>query len=121
MAGHPLQRLRHVDEPADPFIRLIEVGELLGQLQRILDRDVQGRWHQLSHHIHLGIGHVQRPAHIPNGGPCRHGAEGDDLGHMVVAVLAANVVHHLAPAGVSEVHIDIRHGYPLRIQETFKI
>ena len=69
VAGHPLQRLRHVDEPANPFIRLIEVGELLGQLQRILDRDVQGRWHQLSHHIHLGIGHVQRPAHIPNGGP----------------------------------------------------
>ena len=121
MAGHPLQRLRHVDKPVNPFIRLIEVGELLGQLQRILQGNVQGRWHQLSHHIHLGIGHVQRPAHIPNGGPGCHGAEGDDLGHMVVAVLAADVVHHLAPAGVSEVHIDIRHGYPLRIQEALKI
>ena len=48
-------------------------------------------------------------------------AEGDDLGHMVVAVFAADIVHHLAPAGVAEIHVDIRHGDTLRVQEALKI
>ena len=40
---------------------------------------------------------------------------------MVVAVLPPDVVHHLAPPGVAEVHVYIGHGHTLRVQETLKV
>ena len=78
-------------------------------------------WHQLCHHVHLGIGHIQSASHVADGAAGGHGAEGDDLGHVVVAVLPAYVVHHLAPACIAEVHIDIRHGDALGVEKTLKI
>ena len=124
VAGHALQRLGHVDEPLHPLVGLVEVGQLLAEPQGIVQRDMQRtgtRGHQLGHTVHLGIGHVQGAAHIPDGAPGSHGSEGHDLGHVVVPVLPADVVHHLAPAGIAEVHVDIRHGHALRIQETLEI
>ena len=82
---------------------------------------MQGIWYQLGDDVHIGVGHIQHPAHIPDDAPGGHGAEGDDLGHVVVAVLAADVVHHLAPAGIAEIHVDIRHTHPLRVQEPLKV
>ena len=82
---------------------------------------MQGIGHQLGDDVHIGVGHIQYPAHVPDHAPGGHGAEGDDLSHMVIAVLAADVVHHLAPAGIAEVHIDIRHTHPLRVQEPLKV
>ena len=38
-----------------------------------------------------------------------------------VAVLSADVVHHLVPAGVAEVHVDIRHTHPLRVEEALEV
>ena len=119
--GHSLQGPGGVDELLDPGVLLVQVRQLLGQLQRIVQGDVRPGRHQLGHGIRFGVGHVQHPAHVPEGGPGRHGAEGDDLGHMVVAVFAADIVHHLAPAGVAEIHVDIRHGDTLRVQEALKI
>ena len=119
--GHSLQGPGGVDELVDPGVLLVQVRQLLGQLQRVVQGDVRPGGHQLGHGIRFGVGHVQHPAHVPDGGPGGHGAEGDDLGHMVVAVFAADIVHHLAPAGVAEVHVDIRHGDTLRVQEPLKI
>ena len=121
MAGHTLQGPGGVDELMDFGVSLIQVRQLLGQLQRVVQGDVRPGRHQLGHGIRFGIRHVQHPAHVPDGGPGGHGAEGDDLGHMVIAILAADIVHHLAPAGVAEVHVDIRHGHPLRVQEPLEI
>ena len=80
-----------------------------------------GGGHLLGHHVHLGIGHVQHTAHVPDAAPGGHGAEGDDLGHPVVAVLPADILHHLVPAGVAEVHVDVRHAHPLRVQKPLEV
>ena len=121
VAGHSLQCPGGVDELFYLLVGLIEVAELLAEPQRVIQGDVQGIWYQLGDDVHIGVGHIQHPAHIPDDAPGGHGAEGDDLGHVVVAVLAADVVHHLAPAGITEVHIDIRHTHPLRVQEPLKV
>ena len=124
VAWHPLQRHGGVDELLHPWIVPVQIGQLLTELQRVLQRDMQRARpcrYQLGHHVHLGVGHIQGAAHIPDGSASRHGAEGNDLGHMVVAVLPANVVHHLTPSGVAEVHIDIGHGYPLRVEKTLEV
>ena len=78
-----------------------------------------GRY-QLGHHVGLGKGKIQNPAHVPDGTPRGHGAEGHDLGHMVCAVLSIYVVNNLAPAFLAEIRIEIRHADPLRVQEAFK-
>ena len=70
------------------------------------------------------FGSIQSPQHafyLNLGLESLHGTEGHDLGHVVVSVLPANVVHHLAPAHIAEIHIDIRHTDSLGIQEPFKI
>ena len=77
--------------------------------------------YQLRHNIHLGVGHVQRPAHIPYGCSGGHGTEGHDLGYMVVAIFFADIFHHLTPPRVAEVHVDIRHRHTLRVQEPLEV
>ena len=121
VARHSLQRPGGVDELFYLLVGLIEVAELLAEPQRVIQGDVQGVGHQLGDDVHIGVGHIQHPAHVPDHAPGGHGAEGDDLSHMVIAVFAADVVHHLAPAGIAEVHVDIRHTHPLRVQEPLKV
>ena len=121
VAGHSLQRPGGVDELFYLLVGLIEVAELLAEPQCVIQGDVQGVGHQLGDDVHIGVGHIQHPAHVPDHAPGGHGAEGDNLSHMVIAVLAADIVHHLAPAGIAEVHVDIRHTHPLRVQEPLKV
>ncbi len=124
MAGHALQGLGGVDELFHPLVPIIEIPQGLAQLQCVVQGDVQvprPAGHLLGHRVHVRVGHVQHPAHVPDGGPGGHGAEGDDLGHPVAAVLAPDVVHHLVPAVVPEVHVNIRHTHPLRVEESLKV
>ena len=122
VAGHALQSLRRVDELLDPAVVLVHLLELGRDLEGFGQGDVQGHGgHQLGHHVGFGIGEVQRPPHVPDGTPGGHGAEGDNLRHVVVAILFAHVVHHLAPAGVAEVHVDIGHGDAFGVQEPLEV
>ena len=82
---------------------------------------MQGGGNKLSYRIHLVIGYFHHPAYITDGAPGGHGAEGDDLCHMVITILAADIVHHFLAAGVSEVHVNIGHGHTLGVQETLEI
>ena len=82
---------------------------------------MQGVGHLLGDLIHFGVGDVHAPPHVPDDAPGRHGAKRHDLGHVVVAVLPSDIVHHLAPADIAEVHIDIGHAHPLRVQEALEV
>ncbi|RWX48732.1 hypothetical protein VU00_13232, partial [Candidatus Electrothrix marina] len=39
---------------------------------------------------------------------------------VITAVLAANIVDHLVPPLLAEIHVKVRHGHPLHVQETLK-
>ena len=124
VAGHPLQGPGGVDELFHPLVGVIQLPQRLAQAQSVLQGDMQGTGaagHLLGDLIHLGVGDIHDPAYVPDDATSRHGAEGDDLSHMVVTILAADVVHHLAPAGIAEIHVDIRHADPLRIQKPLKV
>ena len=71
--------------------------------------------------VHLAVGHPQHPAHVPDRAPGGHGAEGDDLGHVVLAVLLFHIVNHLLPPAGAEVDVDIGHGHPLRVEEALEV
>ena len=48
------------------------------------------------------------------------GAEGDDLGDLVVAPLVRRVANHLAATAIIEVDIDIGHGHTLGVEESLE-
>ena len=124
VAGHSLQGLGGVDEGVNARVPLIGVPQRLGEPQGLVQRDVErprAAGDLLGHRVHIGIGHVHGPAHVPDGVAGGHGAEGDDLGHVVGAVLALDVLNDLLPAADAEIHIDVGHGDPLRIQEALEI
>ena len=120
MAGHALDLLGGVDELAHPPIPLIGLAQLPALLQGLVQGHVQGEGHHAGHLVHVLVAHVHHPAHVPHHRLGRHGAEGDDLGHVVGAVAPGHVVDHLAPALVVEVDIQVGHGHPLRVQKAFK-
>src|SRR5262249_25749971 len=57
---------------------------------------------------------------VANRGPRRQPPEGDDLGHVVAAVALDDVLDHPLAAVVGEVHVDVGHLAPLRVQETLE-
>ena len=85
--------------------------------QRLVQGDAQHIGHQLGDPVRIRIGHIQRPAYIPNGCLSRHGAESDDLGHMVRPVFLHHIVDDLLPPLDAKIDVEIRHGHPLRIQK----
>ena len=69
---------------------------------------------------HEAVRQVHDPSHVPDHAPGRQGTKGDDLGHLVLSVFFHHVVDDLLAAFIAEIHVDIRHGHPLRVQEPLK-
>ena len=118
--GHPLQPHGGIHQFFHSGVPIVEFLETGGILQSGLEGHMGPGGHQLGHHIGFREGEVQRPAHIPDGAPGSHGAEGDDLCHPVGTILAVNIVDDLPPALLTEIRIEIGHTHPLRVQEPFE-
>ena len=120
MAGKSFQTFGHVDEITDLGILLILFPQLRIHGQRLVDGDIQLGGDHFGNDIHLGVRHIQHTSHIPDGVAGSHGTEGDDLHHPVLPVLSHHVIDDLLAPFETEIHVNIRHGHPLRVQETFK-
>ena len=117
VAGHPLDLPGHVHQLTDPLVPVVEVVQPLGQHQRLVQGHFRIEGHLLGDVVHLGIGEVENPPHVPDGGLGFHGAEGDDLHHVVLPVLPGHIVDDLLPPPDAEVDVDIGHGHPLGVQK----
>ncbi len=115
VAGHPLHLLGQLHQLPDFGLHLHQIPQLLGAFNGLFQGDVQLHGDHLRRLVHLGIGNPQRTAHVPDGPAGRHGAKGDNLGHMVRPVLLHHVVDDLLAADAAEVDIKVRHTYPLRV------
>ena len=120
VAGHALHLPGHVKQILHLGVGFHPLPQLLGLLERRVQGHAQGQGYQLGNLVHLVVGNVQRPAHIPQSPPRRHGAEGDDLGHMVRAVLVHHIVDHLVPALVAEIDVKVGHAHPFRVQKALE-
>ena len=70
--------------------------------------------------IDFGVGNVHGAAGILDRRLGRHGAEGDDLRHLVAAVLLGDVVDDLAAAVHAEVDVDVGQADALGIEEALE-
>ena len=63
---------------------------------------------------------AQDAADVPDRGPGQHRAEGDDLGDVVLAVLASDVGDDLVAPAVLEVDVDVRHRHAIGVEEALE-
>ena len=103
------------------FVRQLVQPRLL--LEGVAERAVEPlprSGHELGDGVGLGEGQSHGAAHVTDGGLGLEGPEGGDLGDLVGAVLLLDVPDHLVAAADAEVHVDVRHGAPFRVQETLE-
>ena len=120
VAWQSLQLHGHVDQVMHFLIFLISLFQLTVLFQSPFDGDVQLIRDHLRYLVAEGIRQIQRTAHIADGVFRRHRSEGDDLYDTFLAVLSHYIVNDLLPPLIAEIHVDIRHGDSLRIQESLK-
>ena len=72
------------------------------------------------HPVDVPVGHAECAPHVANGGARAHGAEGDDLRHVVAPVFVHDEPDHLVAPVVLEVHVDVRHFLALQVQEALE-
>ena len=86
----------------------------------LVDGDADGGRDHLGDAVDLAVGHVERAAYVFDRGFGGHGVEGDDLGDLVAAVLAGDVVDDFAAAVHAEVDVDIGHRDALGVEEALE-
>ena len=89
-------------------------------LQRLAERDVQRRRNHLADALNFGVRNVHRAAGILDRGLGCHGAEGNDLRHLVAAVLLGDVFDDFAAPVHAEVDVDVGQADALGIQEALE-
>ena len=104
------------------FVLLVETLKLRVHFQRAVNGNalVLLKGDHLRETVHIGVGQIHHPAHIPDHAFRRHRTESDDLHHSIAAIFSTNIVNHFLPSLKAEVHVDIRHGNALRIQKPLK-
>jgi hypothetical protein len=89
-------------------------------MQQAPQLDARAFGHQFGQAVGLGQGQVHHTGHVADAALGGHAAVGDDLRHLVLAVLLHHVVDHLLAAFVVEVGVDIGHALAVRVQEALE-
>ncbi len=127
MAGHAFDLPRGVDQFPDARLALdfgVQIGriELVVLVEHIvdLDRFAGDGGDEAGHGVDFGQGHVEGAADVADGCPRAQRPEGDDLGHLVLAVFVDGVFDHLRAAVVGVVEVDVGHGDAAGVEEAFE-
>ena len=130
LAYDPLDALGLLGDSFHVRIGIVEVAELLGLgeplgtgIEYLLEAHVlavgggrQGLGHLVTH----GVLVVHDPGRVLQGLLGLDGAVGHALGDLVGPVLLAHILQDLGPAFGVEIHIDIRQGHTLGVEETLE-
>ena len=117
VAGHALQGTGDIQQAADGFVPVIELTQGFGKGEGLVNGHVQSGWDLLGNPVGVGIADIQHTADVADGHAGSHGAEGDNLGNVVIPIEAMDIVDNFTTAVDAEVNVDIRHGDTLGIQE----
>ncbi len=132
-ALQPLETAGNVDDALDVGVgvvhrpqlgrRLVPVGVLVAVLEAVLERCVathHERWHRLGDAITDGIRHAQDTGRVADAVAGLDRAERDDLGDVLASVLLGRVADHLVAVTRVEVHVDVGHRDPARVEEALE-
>ena len=82
--------------------------------------DAELRGDGLGDAVDLAVAVAHDTTDVSHGGARQHRAEGDDLGDVVLPVLAGHVVDDLVTTGVLEVDVDVRHRHAVGVEEALE-
>ena len=127
------EALGHVDDPLGLGVGLVHGPQLAGGGESVLVTVGSGqagrqrrvatheqRGHRLGDLVAHDVRVAEHPCRVAYRGPGLDGREGHDLGHVVGAVAVGGVLDHLAPVALVEVHVDVGHLDPARVEEPFE-
>ncbi len=122
VAMQAFELLRDVERAPDDGLAVARrlQPRLLGNGTRQRHRIGRILRHQLAELVDLAVGHFEHPADVAQHPARLQRAEGDDLRHLVTAVALLDVADHLVAALLAEIDVEIRHRYPLRIEEALE-
>lgn len=120
VACQPFQTQGRIQQMFDLPVLHIELFQVRLHVQSLPDGHFEIAGHQFGNAIRFREGHAQGPPHVAHHALGLHGAERGDLGHRTLAVGFHHMTDHVAPAAFAEIHVDIRQGDALVVQEAFK-
>ena len=123
MAEEPLEAERQVEEPPLALAAVPQLAQPRLHLEGLLEREVLallGLRVELRDAVGLREGEVEDAAHVLDRRLPLERAEGDDLCHVVGAVLLAHVADHLVAAHEAEVDVDVGHLLALGVEKALE-
>ena len=118
----PFEFQRFFEQRRDGFIfPLLFFEARLGQ-QRFRESHRISRIvrHQFAEPVNLSVRHVQYTADIAQHRTRLQLSEGDDLGNTIAPVFFLNIADDFVATVLTEIDIEVRHGYAFRIEEPLK-
>ena len=120
VSGDTLQLQCHGPDLGGFIVLLEELPQGLLLLQGLLQGHAHFKGNQFGELVGKTVGLALHPGHIADNRLGRHGTEGDNLGNRIAAILLRHIGDHPVTAIHTEVDIEIRHGDPLRVEESLK-
>ena len=120
VAHHAFEFFCSLNQLANLAIFFHGLAELRGVFDGLIERDIELRGDHLRDAVDIGVRDVHGAAYIFDRGFRGHGAEGDDLRHIVAAIFLRDVVDDFAAPVHAEIDVDIGHGNALWIQEALE-
>ena len=120
VADDSLEPVGHVHDLGGFLVLLDERPEVGAFLHGLLEGHADLERDHLGEPVPEPVGLALGPRHVPHHGLGRHGPEGDDLADRIAAVAFRDMPDHAVAPFHAEVHIEIRQGHPLRIQEALE-
>ena len=68
----------------------------------------------------MGVRQIHNTSHVTNDASGSHRTKSNNLYYAVFSILLYYIINNFLTSFKTEIHINIRHGYTFRIQETFK-
>ena len=88
--------------------------------QRLIKRNVQFLRNHLRNTVYECIWEIHNSSHITDNTFRRHRTKRNDLYDPIGSIFADYIIDYFLTSLETEIHVNIGHGYSLRIQETFK-
>ena len=109
-----------VDQLANLRIVLVYLVQVRHLFEGLVDRHANRCRNQFGNLVHVAIGQIHGTTAILDGSLGGHGVEGDDLAHLIAAILAHHILVDFDAPVHAEVDVDIRHRHALGIEEALE-
>ena len=120
MARQSLESHRKIEHLLHERFVLISLPEVRVYLESLRNGDTQLIRYSLCYRVTLRVSSIESSGDVSDSSLCLERTEGDDLRHLVLAVLSYDVIDYFLTPFDAEVYVYIRHAHTLRIQESFK-